>query len=153
MTPSGSRVIVAAVSAAVIVGLTGCDIGPNARVYNGLGRSITLEVYKLEIREPQKAQLAPGGSVRIWNIGPELQLTYEGCTRRYPMPEMELNFPWRRPDTHMDTEHTYPVLLQLQSDGSLHLMPDGAQAIVSRAELSSAQAHGFPVTPFATTCP
>ena len=59
MTRSELRIIVAAASAATVVGLTGCDIGPNARVHNALGRSITLEVYKLEIREPRKAQLAP----------------------------------------------------------------------------------------------
>jgi len=134
----------------------GCDVLPNVQLYNGTGRSLALAVARGS-EEPRRLRLDPGGSMRVWNLyDGDLRLSFDGCERRYALPRMDLNYPWRIPDGHggsaPDYEHRYPVAIQLQADTTLNLMPKGGRRIVPARELASAQAHGYPLQPVGSNC-
>lgn len=96
-----------------LAALAACDTMPAVALYNGVGR--TLEVSIAKGGRPSKTvRLQPGSSMTIWNIyGPELTLTTEGCVRRYELPFMAVNHPWRIADGHggsaADYSSAYPL--------------------------------------------
>ncbi|MBX3484903.1 hypothetical protein [Phenylobacterium sp.] len=146
------RVIIASV--AMSLGLSACDIAPNIRLHNGVGRPLALEIAKGG-QQARKIDLEPGGAVRIWNIyGPNLTIRFDGCEWRYRLPYMDLNFPWREADglggTRPDHDHGYPVEVQLQPDHLLYLRPEASKGVVPLAGLAGSQGHGFPLTPVGT---
>lgn len=133
--------------------LAGCDTAPNIRLYNGVGRALDLQITK-GADDSRHAQLAAGGSARIWNIyGPDFRLTTEGCDRRYSLPYMTWNYPWRRrDDSEPDYEYPYPVKVQLAPDFTLYLMPHRAKAPIPLEGIREVQAHGYPLRPTSVTC-
>lgn len=145
-----------AMMAAVV--LASCDTLPNVRLHNGLGVPVVLRIEKGG-QEAHEAHLAPGGSVRIWNIyGPDFRLSANGCEYRFRLPDMDLNFPWRVPlgggRAEPDYKEFYPVEIQVQPDFMLFLRPHGApnDAVSSAEELRKVQAHGYPLHPVAKIC-
>jgi len=136
------------------ISLAACDVAPNIELYNGFGRPLTLDITKGS--EPAtQVRLKPGDSVRVWNIyGPRFRLKWDGCERLYELPYMDMNHPWRIADGHggssPDYDHLYPVRIQLQPDGVLHLRPGKSEGVVSPDRLAGAQGHGYPLKPVGT---
>jgi len=144
----------AALLVAVAALLAACDTMPNLRLYNGTGRALDLGIAKGE-RPFKTFHLQPDEATRIWNIyGPALRLHADGCDRRYDLPFMDVNYPWRLADGQPDYGETYPVEVRLEPDFTLSLLsrPPKKVAGSASARASGVQAHSFPLRPISKTC-
>jgi hypothetical protein len=137
--------LIAVCALAVASTLAGCSKTLQIDLFNHSGSAATLNLEEGRVQMPLHSEGRARFAYPSDTQGRHARLTLGGCTYVYVLPDVPPFRPVKFPP-----EESLPM--QLESDMSIHLMPDGSEAIGNVSNWTSLQRGGFPLRPVSKEC-